>query len=156
MTTETTNASEEVIWSGSSSRWYHFGRWFFGLLLVAGIAAAIYYNQESLQQWMPWAWAVPGVLLLIVIIWIEWHRKSRRYQVTNSRVIVQRGRFVKDSNEIRVQDIRSINVTKRGLGGFIGIGNVEFSSAATDDAEVTFVRIANADEVRDLVRKLQS
>jgi hypothetical protein len=33
---------------------------------------------------------------------------------------------------------------------------VEFSSAAEDDAEVTFVRIANADSVRDLVRKLQS
>ena len=65
-------------------------------------------------------------------------------------------RFVKDSNEIRVQDIRSINVTKHGIGGLIGIGTIEFSSAATDDAEVTFVGIAGADGVRDMVRKLQN
>ena len=38
----------------------------------------------------------------------------------------------------------------------IGIGTIEFSSAAADDAEVTFIGIAGADGVRDIVRKLQS
>jgi hypothetical protein len=38
----------------------------------------------------------------------------------------------------------------------LGIGSVEFSSAATDDADVVFERIGNADGVRDLMRKLQS
>ena len=77
-------------------------------------------------------------------------------EITPSRVVVRTGRFVKDSNQIRVQDIRSINVTKHGIGGVIGIGTIEISSAATDDAEVTFIGIAGADGVRDMVRKLQS
>jgi len=54
-----------------------------------------------------------------------------------------------------VKDIRSINVTKHGLAGFIGIGSVEFSSAASDRAEVIFVNISGADRVRDLVTNLQ-
>ena len=156
MATDDKPLSEEVLWSGSTSHWYHLGRWFFSLLIVAAVAAVIYFNQGHLQDWLPSAWAVPGVLLLLLIGWIEWQRGSRKYRVTNSRLIVERGRFAKDSSEIRVQDIRSINVTKSGLSGMLGIGNVEFSSAADNDAEVTFVRIANADSVRDLVRKLQS
>ena len=62
--------------------------------------------------------------------------------------------IVKNSNEIRVKDNRSINVTKHGLAGFIGIGSVEFSSAATDRAEVIFLNIAGANRVRDLVTNL--
>jgi hypothetical protein len=46
-------------------------------------------------------------------------------------------------------------VTKHGLAGFIGIGSVEFSSAATDRAEVIFLNIAGANRVRDLVTNLQ-
>jgi uncharacterized membrane protein YdbT with pleckstrin-like domain len=75
--------------------------------------------------------------------------------VTNRKVEVQTGVIVKNSNEIRVKDIRSINVTKHGLAGFIGIGSVEFSSAATDRAEVIFLNIAGANRVRDLVTNLQ-
>jgi len=33
---------------------------------------------------------------------------------------------------------------------------VEFSSAATDDADVTFWNISEAEKIRDLVRSLQS
>ena len=105
---------------------------------------------------MPWVWLAPFLLLLAVLSMVAWKRASRRYEITPGRVVVQTGRFVRDSNEIRVQDIRSINVTKHGIGGLIGIGTIEFSSAATDDAEVTFVGIAGADGVRDMVRKLQN
>ncbi len=64
--------------------------------------------------------------------------------------------MVRDSNEIRIQDIRSMNVLKSGFTGLLGIGKVEFSSAATDDADVIFYEIGGADRVRDLVRRLQS
>jgi uncharacterized membrane protein YdbT with pleckstrin-like domain len=156
MTIDETPHSEEVLWSGTTSHWYYLARWFFGLLVVGGIGAAVYFNQEHLQEWMPWVWAVPAVFLLILIAWIEWQRGTRKYRVTNTRLIVELGRFAKNSAEVRVKDIRSINVTKGGLSGLLGIGNIEFSSAAEDEAEVTFYRISDVDGVRDLVRKLQS
>lgn len=156
MPDETATSPETILWSGACSHWHYFGHWFFGLLLAAASGAGVYYNQESLAPWMPWAYFAPVVVLLIFISVIAWKRAERRYQITPTRVIMQTGRIVRDSNEIRIQDIRSINVTKSGISGFIGIGSVEFSSAATDDAEVTFIGIANADGVRDMVRKLQT
>jgi membrane protein YdbS with pleckstrin-like domain len=156
MSSETEDDPEKVLWSGACSHWHYFGHWIFGLLLVAASGAGLYFYKEELTPWMPWAYLAPVALLLLVISIVAWKRALHRYQITPGRVVVQTGRFVRDSNEIRTQDIRSINVTKNGMGGLIGIGTVEFSSAATDDAEVTFVGIAGADAVRDMVRKLQS
>ena len=156
MTNERQDSPENVLWAGACSRWHYFGHWLFGLLLVGASAAGIYFYRGDLTPWMPWCYLAPVAVLIVVMAIIAWKRASRRYQITQSRVVVQTGRFVKDSNEIRVQDIRSINVTKNGIGGLIGIGTVEFSSAATDDAEVIFVGIAGADGGRDMVRKLQS
>ena len=92
---------------------------------------------------------------ILILIYIGFKRARQLYIVANRKVEVQTGLVVKDSNEIRVKDIRSINVTKHGLAGFIGIGTVEFSSAATDQAEVMFLNIAGANGVRDLVTNLQ-
>ena len=156
MTGEAEDDAEKVLWSGGCSHWHYLGYWVFGLLLVAASGAGIYYYQEALRQWMPWLWLAPLALFITVVSVIAWKRASRWYEITPRRVVVQTGRFVRDSNEIRVQDIRSINVTKKGIGGLIGIGTIEFSSAAAEDAEVTFVGIAGADGVRDMVRKLQS
>ena len=155
MTGEAADDPEKTLWSGACSHWHYLGHWLFGLLLVAAAAAGVYFYQLELTPWLPWGDLTPVALLIVVIAMIAWKRALRRYQITQNRVVVQTGRFVRDSNEIRVQDIRSINVTKSGISGLIGIGTVEFSSAATDDAEVTFVGIAGADGVRDMVRKLQ-
>ena len=69
---------------------------------------------------------------------------------------VEYGIISRTSNEIRIPDIRSINLQKRGFSGLLGIGRVEFSSAATDDADVVFWNTPDAEKVRDLVRSLQT
>ena len=123
--------AEETVWSGHPSHWHYAWAWFWGILLAA-----------------------VGVGILI-IVWIFLDRARRSYTVTTRKLIIEWGLFAKSSNEIRIKDIRSINVRKRGLLGLLGVGDVEFSSAATDKAEIVFSSIANATEVRDLVRKYQ-
>ena len=44
----------------------------------------------------------------------------------------------------------------RFLGQVVGIGRLEFSSAASDDAEVIFWNTPQAEKIRDMVRSLQS
>ncbi len=71
---------------------------------------------------------------------------------SNKRVSLETGIFTKNSRELRIQDIRSINAKVN----FIGYGEIEFSSAASDDADVVFHAVPGATAVRDLVKKLQS
>ncbi|MEI6352204.1 MAG: PH domain-containing protein [Verrucomicrobiota bacterium] len=160
MSTDETHSPEEKLWSGRPSHWNYFGQYVAGIIAASAIAAAIFFSRENLAQAlpgsMPWAYGLSLLPVLLVIASAAIQRMKRHYCVTSRRVVIELGLIVKDSNEIRIQDIRSINVTKRGLGGLFGIGTVEFSSAATDDAEVIFEKIARADSVRDLVRKLQS
>jgi uncharacterized membrane protein YdbT with pleckstrin-like domain len=104
-------------------------------------------------------WIARGVLALLAFIligWIRLDRSGRKYTITNKRVSVEYGIISKQSTELRVQDIRSINLTTAGLSGLVGIGRVEFCSAAADDAEVVFWNVPDAEKIRDLVRSLQT
>ena len=156
MTPAAPHVPEQVLWSGRVSHWYFLGQWLLGLVVAGAAGALLWMFRDSLAAWLPWAYALPLALLLFVVCAIAWQRARRRYRVTNQRVVMEYGRWVKDTQEIRIQDIRSMNVSKDGLAGLLGIGKVEFSSAATDDADVIFYHVGGADRIRDLVRKLQS
>ena len=137
------------------SHWYYLGHWIVGLLVVAALAAGIYFYRFELNRWMPWVYGVPVLAFLCVWAVVALAQRERTYRVTNRRVISDLGRIVRDTNELRIQDIRSMNVTKSGITGLLGIGKIEFSSAATDDSDVIFYQIGGVNGVRDLVRKLQ-
>jgi membrane protein YdbS with pleckstrin-like domain len=156
MTAEVPISHEETILSAKCSHWHYAGRWLFALLLLAAGVASFKMDPSFFGRWALLVRAVPILAAVAIVFLIQLDRGRRIYQVTNRRVIVEWGILAKSSNEIRVQDIRSINVTKNGLSGILGIGNVEFSSAASDDAEVIFAHVPGADKVRDTVRALQS
>jgi uncharacterized membrane protein YdbT with pleckstrin-like domain len=65
------------------------------------------------------------------------------------------GIFGRSSKEVRICDIRSIDVHEKGLTGIIGLGSVDFSSSANSGVEVQFKNIRRAHEVKELVRSLQ-
>ena len=155
MSNEPEHQPERVLWTGHQSHWYFLGQWLIGLLGVAALAVGIYFYRGELQRWTPWIYGLPVLALLIVMAVVAFARRQRTYRVTNHRVVSIQGRVVTDTNELRIQDIRSMNVSKTGITGLLGVGKLEFSSAATDDADIIFYQIGGVDGVRDLVRKLQ-
>ena len=155
MNESTTTPGEQIIWKGSVSQWHYFWRWLFFVLLLAGaVAAFIFPLPPSIQP--PILAAVLAGAALIVLISIYIGRARRSYTITDHRISVEFGIFSKQANEIRLHDVRSINLTMKGLSGLFGIGRLEFSSAATDDAEVVFWNVGGAEGLRDKVRSLQS
>jgi len=122
---------ETPIWKGRPSHWSYFWLWLFGLLLI------------------------PVVVGVFMIAWIFIDRARNTFMITPRAIIVETGLIAKSSNEIRIQDVRSINLLKQGLAGFLNVGDLEFSSSASDKAEIVFRSIANATQVRDLVRARQ-
>jgi membrane protein YdbS with pleckstrin-like domain len=149
-------AAEQTLWSGTVSQLHYAGKWLFVALLLIAICGSFWINQPDYAVMLWAARAALLVLALLLIGWIQLDRARRRYAVTNRRVSAEFGIISRTSNEVRIQDIRSINLRQTGVMGLLGIGRVEFSSAATDDADVIFWNIPEAQKVRDLVRSLQT
>lgn len=132
---------------GSPSLWNYTGWIIFALLLTAGGWYAGRWDGALLAG----GWIAGGIVLAATLL----TRSSHEYRVTNRRVEARTGLLSKSSREIRIGDIRSINVTKSGLSGFLSIGTVVFSSAGGTGEDVIFRRIWRAHGVKDLVRQLQ-
>ena len=82
-------------------------------------------------------------------------RYSHDYIVTRERVELIWGIIGRSSKEARICDIRSIDVYEAGLKGLLGLGTIDFSTAANAGIEVQFKDMRRAHVVKDLVRKLQ-
>ncbi len=145
---------EREVWSGRPSFLNYTG--FFLLALLLGAAVVFFALNTRAEPAAFFGAIICGLLATLTLANVVLDRARNRYRVTTRKVVIEHGLIVKSSNEVRVKDIRSISVTKRGLGGFLGVGNVEFSSAASDRAEIVFAGIAGADGVRNTVRAVQA
>jgi uncharacterized membrane protein YdbT with pleckstrin-like domain len=151
-----TVSAEQTLWKGTVSHLHYAGKWLLASILLAATAGSFWLTLPAYANILWGARVGLAVLALLLFGWIQLDRSRRKYAVTNKRVSVEYGIINRTSNEIRIQDIRSINLHKSGFAGLLGIGRVEFSSAATDDADVIFWNTPDAQKVRDLVRSLQS
>lgn len=93
-------------------------------------------------------------LALLGMSYLSFIRFTRDYRITPRRIEKITGLLARSSQEVRIEDIRAINVTCRGLIGILGIGTVDFFTTG-DTAEVSFHQIWAAQKVKTLVRRLQ-
>lgn len=121
------------------------------LLLSAALAAAGWYAGRWDGMYLAAGW-IAGCGMLAVMLLI---RSSSEYFVTNRRVEARNGLLSKSSKEIRLEDIRAINVSKTGLKGLLGVGTIIFSASGGTEEDVVFHQILRAHAVKDLVRFLQ-
>jgi uncharacterized membrane protein YdbT with pleckstrin-like domain len=156
MSEPTPDTSEQILWSGSVSHWHYAGKWALVLVFLAALIASFFLDVITDPTTLLIIRGVFGAIIFFLIVWIRLDRSRRKYTVTNQRVAVEFGIISKQATELRIQDIRSINLTTTGLSGLVGIGRLEFSSAASDDADVIFWNTPGAAKIRDMVRALQA
>ena len=121
-------------------------------LLLAALAIG-----QGIVLWDSNGWFLFGGLLVALTAfgYILFERSMREYIITPKRVEIIHGFLAKNSHEVRIDDIRAINVKKPGLLGLLGVGDVEFASAGGDDVEVVFSQAARPEAIKGLVRRLQ-
>jgi len=120
--------TERVVWAGHPSLWHWAGLLLIGIILT------------------------PLLIGIPILLHIYIQRTFTKYKVTTKRVAIEMGMFTKNARELRIQDIRSTAAQTN----IFGIGTVEFSTAASADAEIIFIGLSNADYVRDMVKSLQN
>ena len=119
------------------------------IALTGGITGGVWlYRLDPNLTLAGLALAVAGLVRLSFVRFThDYHIRPRRIEVTT-------GFIARSSREVRIEDIRSINVTCRGILGMFGIGSVDFLTSG-DTPEVSFERVWAARKIKTLVRKLQ-
>lgn len=144
--TDAVPASRSLLYRGHRSI-VSFPTAFLGL--VGGIVGAIWLYPVGA------AWSAACLAVAVLALgFLALARCTCEYTVRSGRVEQETGLFAKSSKEIRVSDIRAINVTCVGLKGLLGVGTVDFFTTG-DDPEVRFTDVWAAKEVKKLVRALQ-
>ena len=138
----------ELIHYFAHPAWLHYAKALF-LSLLLFIAAAMLLTMDANYALL--CAAIGAATFSGIVI----ARHSCDYIVTDDRVEVIWGLLGRNSNEVRICDIRSIDVRESGLKGLIGIGTLDVSSAANVDIEVRFQGIRRAHEVKQIIRQLQ-
>ncbi len=142
-----TPSGEEILHHAHPS-WFGYTKAIILVLLLMVAAALLFAIQLE--------YAIIALLCaLSVLIAVGIARFSRDYIVTRERVELIWGIIGRSSKEARICDIRSIDVYESGLKGLLGLGTIDFSTAANAGIEVQFKDMRQAHKVKDLVRKLQ-
>lgn len=144
----TTGIDDATLCYHGHPTWLSFGRpLFLCIVLVAAATLVMPYGVKYFIIGL----ALASLTLCCTII----ARQHRDYYVSGERVEVEWGIIGRNSKEIRIIDIRAIDVVQKGFLGFIGIGTLNFSSAGSDNVEVEFKNIRRPHRIKELVRQLQ-
>lgn len=78
---------------------------------------------------------------------------SWRFSIANGGIESRHGIVAREVNSIRISDVRNINVKQKLFERLFLIGDVEFSSAASDGAEVIFKDVSRPMRVKRRVQE---
>lgn len=140
---------ERLLYVGHPS-WLAFPKSLF--ITAVCIGSGIFFQQHNVRlEWITLLGSIAG----LIVLFIGLDRTTTTYLVTTKRVEMEFGIIGRNTKEVRIGDIRAIDVVQRGFGALLGIGTVKFDSSASAGPEVCFRNVRRAHEIKQLVRELQ-
>ena len=140
---------EELLYHGHPS-WRAYPRSVLALFAF-GAAAWLFHHLHAELAWV----IVSGALAVLPLLFVSLDRTTTSYFITTRRVEMEFGIIGRSTKEVRIADIRAIDVEQGGYHALVGIGNVKFDSAAGSNAEVEFINVRRPHDLKHAVRELQ-
>jgi uncharacterized membrane protein YdbT with pleckstrin-like domain len=148
---------EHIVWSGRPS-WRSmlasYIKW--GVLaLVPGVGGQILDSVTSADIPVWWLWLITVVLLLLVLLagWIQ--RIDTHYAVTNQRINIRTGIFSRADHSTSYERLQNVKTYQSFLERMLGVGLVDFDTAAGDDFDFKFTGIDDPAGLAKQVAELQ-
>jgi uncharacterized membrane protein YdbT with pleckstrin-like domain len=132
--------------------WLNYSGHFFLLVVFVAGAIVCFLNEREVLT------VVGYVLVLvafIVLIHAVLRRLSHKFTITSDAVSSRAGIGARTEKEIRISDIRQVEVRQSVGQRIFGLGNVLFASAATSGIEVTFEGVRDPTGVKQKVNALR-
>jgi uncharacterized membrane protein YdbT with pleckstrin-like domain len=143
-------AGETIIYSGHPS-WrsmldFHLGG--LGLAVVAGVIG------KFAAGWGVAIAAFAAILLISLLIGFV-RRAATEYTISDRRLYIRHGIFSRRAQHTTVDRIQNVEAIQSLFERLLGIGTVDFDTAATDDSAFAFVGVAAPRRVVAAVERAQ-
>jgi uncharacterized membrane protein YdbT with pleckstrin-like domain len=143
-------AGEHIIFQGHPS-WRSILAFYIKGLLIIAVAVVI----AELASGTPAA-AGSGSLVLVVVLVVGYvKRLFTTYTITDHRLHIRRGIVARAEQQTLINRVQNVNTHQSVLQRMLGIGTVDFDTAAGDDYDFQFAGVAHPHDVVDAVHRAQ-
>jgi uncharacterized membrane protein YdbT with pleckstrin-like domain len=119
---------ENLIWKGSPSQWINFGTWILCFLFV----------------WL--------VIPLFIAIWRILVVMNWKWEITNQRIIEEKGVFSKITNELELYRVKDLQLEQPFLLRLVGLSNIRLTTSDRSHPLILIPAIKNGKNVREDLR----
>ena len=132
---------------------------------VSPIAGEVMVAETHPSRWNYFGSIVMGILFIpllvgvVILWWIHICIKSSCYVATNMRVIAKTGWLNTKQVEVRIADIRSVNLERTFRQRLFGTGDIAINTAATAGSEIVMLGVTDPEQFVNMInaqRKIES
>jgi uncharacterized membrane protein YdbT with pleckstrin-like domain len=134
---------EQVLFEGHPSWRSTIGFYLKGLLLGIVVAAVVYLVTDDALWTGLAAFFVFDLVGMIGLV----RRLATTYKVSDRRLWIRRGLLSRAVQETRLDRVQNVNTEQRFLDRILGIGTVDFDTAAGDDFDFSFEGVADPEGI---------
>jgi uncharacterized membrane protein YdbT with pleckstrin-like domain len=111
-----------------------------GLLaaVLAGVIAGVVTRLAGGSVDVVWVATAVLVVFVVVLAWGLIRRIATTYTITNRRLTIRSGLLARELHECRLERVQNVNTRQRLLERVLGIGTVDFDTAAGAAYDFTF------------------
>jgi uncharacterized membrane protein YdbT with pleckstrin-like domain len=125
-------------------------------IVIAGVIAGLVTRVSSRQVNVAIVAAVVAAGLAIVLLWGLVRRVATTYTITSRRLTIHLGILSRELHETRLERVQNVNATQSVLERMLGIGTVDFDTAASAEFDFKFRGVEDPQQiVRTVDRALQ-
>jgi len=143
---------EQVLLEFNSAR-IKFFKWYFAAAVLALVCLVVFFNPGiPIPKLLNSYHYIPSLVAIVLIIIAEIRVRSKKYILTDSRVIERNGILSKEETFLASDRIANYTVKQNFVERLLGIGNIEIESVDGDDAaEITMEEVAGIGKIKAIL-----
>ena len=98
--------------------------------IIAGVSAGLVTRATGRSVNVAWVTAAVLIVFLVMLAWGFVRRVATTYTITNRRLTIRSGLLSRELHECRLERVQNVNTRQRMLERMLGIGTVDFDTAA--------------------------
>jgi uncharacterized membrane protein YdbT with pleckstrin-like domain len=106
--------------------------------VLAGVIAGVVTRATGRSVDVAWVTAAVLIVFLVVLTWGFVRRVATTCTITNRRLTIRSGLLSRELHECRLERVQNVNTRQRMLERLLGIGTVDFDTAAGAAYDFTF------------------